>query len=259
MREQFEDLFSRPPVDPIEAARCHMRPRSRRFYAAAAVAPDGAGIALDGRPVHTPARRLLRAPTAALAEALAAEWRAQQDYIDPATMPLTRLANSIIDGVADAADAVAAEVERFLGSDLVCYRAAAPAGLVAREAEHWDPLVAWARQRLGAPLRVVTGLTHVAQPAAGIAAARAHVPHDPWRLGAVHAITTLTGSAVIALAVAAVALGRDVAWTAAHVDEDWNMELWGRDEVALARRAFRFAEMAAATRVLDEVRAAEME
>jgi chaperone required for assembly of F1-ATPase len=257
MREAFEEIASQAPLDPTEAARRNMRALKRRFYERVEVqsAGEGAAIALDGRPVRTPARRLLAAPTIALAEAIAAEWRAQEAFIDPAAMPLTRLANTIIDGVAGAGDAVAAEVARYLGSDLVCYRAAAPTGLAARQAAHWDPLLAWARQGLGAEFRIGTGVTHVAQPAKALATARAHIPRHPWRLGAVHAITTVTGSAVIALAVAAGTLSRDAAWAAAHVDEDWNMEFWGRDEMALQRRAFRLAEMTAAIEVLKEVRA----
>jgi len=257
MREAFEEIASQALLDPTEAARRNMRALKRRFYERVEVRPDGEGatITLDGRPVRTPARRLLAAPTIALAETLAAEWRAQEAFIDPAAMPLTRLANIVIDGVVGATDAVAAEVARYLGSDLVCYRAAAPAGLTARQAEHWDPLLAWAGQGLGAEFRIRTGVTHVAQPAKALAAARAHIPRHPWRLGAVHAITTVTGSAVIALAVAADTLSRDAAWAAAHVDEDWNIEFWGRDEMALQRRAFRLAEMTAAIEVLKEVRA----
>jgi chaperone required for assembly of F1-ATPase len=251
VRETLEDILSQSPIDPTEAARRNMRAQRRRFYERAEAAPSG--ILLDGRPVRTPAKRALAAPTAALAEALAAEWRAQGEFIDPLTMPLTRLASTIIDGVAAASDSVAAEVAKYLASDLICYRADAPAELVARQAQHWDPLVAWAREGLGAELRVATGIIHLAQPEAAIIAARVRVPRHPWRLGAVHAITTLTGSAVIALAVAAGAIDRDAAWAAAHVDEDWNMEFWGRDEVALGRRAVRFAEMAAATQVLQEL------
>jgi chaperone required for assembly of F1-ATPase len=255
MRDVFEPIFPRERLDPTAAARRNMRALKRRFYVGVEVDPAGAAIALDGRPIRTPGRRALAAPTRPLAEAIAAEWRAQQEFIDPAAMPLTRLANSIIDGVAAAADEVAREIADYLGSDLVCYRAAAPERLAARQAVHWDPVVAWARDSLGAPFAVRQGVMHAAQPDSAIAAARAQIPRHPWRLGAVHAITTLTGSALIALAVAAGAIGRDAAWAAAHVDEDWNMERWGCDEVALKRRAYRFAEMTAATRVLEEVAA----
>jgi chaperone required for assembly of F1-ATPase len=253
MRDIFEDIFVNQPLDPSEAARRSMRPQlRRRFYEHAGVEP-GEGefrVVLDGRPVKTPARRPLAAPTEALAQAIAAEWEAQHDVIDPARMPLTRLANSIIDGVVDAAAAVKAEVEKYLGSDLVFYRASGPAGLVAAQSKGWDPVLAWARETLGARFMLGEGIAFVAQPVEALAAAGAAIPADPWRLGAVHTITTLTGSALIALALARGALSVEQAWTAAHVDEDWNMDFWGRDEIALERRAFRFAEMQAAAKVL---------
>jgi chaperone required for assembly of F1-ATPase len=258
MRDVFEDIFGPEAqarrLDPEEAARRSMRSLKRRFYQDAAVRDDPAGFAvvLDGRPIRTPARRLLAAPSRPLAEAMAAEWRAQTEFIDPATMPMTRLSNTIIDGVAAAEDEVAGEVAKYLGSDLVCYRAAAPEGLVARQAAQWDPVIAWARRTLGAEFRVGLGVVHVAQPDAAIARAAAAIPRDPWRLGAVHAVTTLTGSALLALALAHGDIGRDAAWEAAHVDEDWNMERWGRDDISLARRAYRLAEMTAAAAVLAE-------
>ena len=253
MRDLFEEIFAHQPLDPTEAARRGMRPHlRRRFYARAEVAEGEGGFAvlLDGRPVKTPARRTLAAPTRALAEALAAEWEAQRDVVDPAKMPLTRLVNSIIDGVADAPAAVAAEAEKYLASDLVCYRAEGPDGLVARQAGAWDPVIAWAREALGAGFVVAAGMVFVVQPDAALAAARAALPRDPWRLGAFHAVTTLTGSALIALAVLNGRLGVEEAWRAAHVDEDWNMDFWGRDELALERRAARYAEMQAACLVL---------
>jgi len=253
MRELFEDIFSSEPLDPMESARRNMRPNLRkRFYQSAGI---GAGpsypLLLDDRVVKTPAGNMLEAPSAALTQAMAAEWNAQGERIDPATMPLTRLANTIIDGVTPNLVSVGQEVARYLGSDLVCYRADAPEGLVASQAQHWDPVLAWARDTPGARFVLSEGVMFVAQPESAVAAARAAIPSDPWRLGAVHLITTLTGSALIALAVAAKQLGVDEAWVAAHVDEDWNMKLWGRDELALERRAARFADMRAAGTVLS--------
>jgi chaperone required for assembly of F1-ATPase len=186
-----------------------------------------------------------------LAQALAAEWDAQRDVIDPAKMPLTRLANTIIDGVTDAPSAVADEVKRYLACDLVFYRAPGPAGLVAWQAEAWDPVLAWVRETLGARFVLAEGIAFVAQPAQSLAAASSAIPTDPWRLGAMHAVTTLTGSALIAIALARGALSVDAAWAAAHVDEDWNMKFWGRDALALERRAARFSEMQAAATVLE--------
>jgi chaperone required for assembly of F1-ATPase len=250
MRDLFEN-FS--PEHAMEAARRAVRPTLRkRFYdkAAAVNSGDVFAVRLDDKPVRTPAGR---APALTLAQAIAAEWDAQREHIDPASMPLTRLANAIIDGVHDRPAVVAAEVEKYLASDLVCYRASSPTGLAARQARHWDPLLDWASQTLGARFAVGKGVVHVAQPEAALAAARAAIPTDPWRLGAVHTLTTLTGSALIALALARGRLTAEEAWQAAHVDEDWNMEQWGRDELALERRAFRFAELRAAVTVLSSL------
>ncbi len=250
MRDLFDDI---QPGNATEAARSAVRPiLRRRFYDKAAVssAADGYAVQLDGKPVRTPARRLLAAPSLALAEAIAAEWNAQRDVIDPATMPLTRLANAIIDGVVEAPDPVAAEIGKYLTSDLVFYRASHPAALVERQARHWDAILAWARDELGASFVTGEGVIHVAQPEPALTAARAAIPGDPWRLGAVNSITTLTGSALIALAMARGRLSADEAWRAANLDEDWNMEQWGRDDLALERRAFRFAEFQAAATVL---------
>ena len=257
MREILADLLEKEPLDPNEAARQAMRPRlRRRFYEQVTVVEgEGSfGLALDGRPVKTPARRALAAPTQSLAAALAEEWRAQREHIDPSTMPLTRLANSIIDGVADTPDAVAAEIEKYLASDLIFYRAEAPQGLVSHQQAAWDPLLAWASETLGAQFHSGAGVVHLPQPDNALAAARGAIPRDIWRLGATHSITTLTGSALIALALLAGRLSVVEAWTAAHVDEDWNMAQWGRDEIALERRAYREAEMQAAARVVELLR-----
>jgi len=259
MRDIFEDIFENEPIDPVKAARSHLRrPLRRRFYDEVSIAEGEGGhrLLLDGRPVKTPAHRTLAAPTPTLAEALAAEWRGQRDHVDPAKMPLTRLANSIIDGVADAPYAVAAEVEKYLASDLVFYRAGNSETLVVRQSRAWDPLIDWARETLGAPFVCTKAMSFIAQPAPALAAARAAIPREAadakqlWRLGAVHVITTLTGSALIALALLHGRLTTEAAWSAALVDEDWNMEFWGCDQIALDHRAFRFAEMAAAATVL---------
>jgi chaperone required for assembly of F1-ATPase len=252
MRDILEDIAGSDPLDPTESARRNMRPQLRkRFYQRAHVGEAAPfAVLLDNRPVRTPAGNALALPSRALGEAVAAEWDAQQERIDPAVMPLTRLVNSIIDGVATAPAPVADEVAKYLGSDLVCYRADTPAGLVARQAQHWDPILDWARETLGARFVLAEGVMFAAQPDHAIAEASAAIPSDPWRLGAVNVITTLTGSALIALALAQGRLSVDEAWAAAHVDEDWNMSQWGRDEVALARRATRFAEMQAAGQVL---------
>lgn len=250
MRDIFNEIF--------EAARRGARPRLRkRFYRYAAVGErteQGYPVLLDGKPVYTPGRSALAAPRRALAERIAQEWDAQEGEIDPARMPLTRLANSVIDAVAEKPKAVAAEIEKYLGSDLIFYRADTPESLVARQTQHWDPMLAWARDTLGARFVLGAGVVHVKQSDDAVAAARTAIPSEPWRLGAVSSITALTGSALLALALAAGALDAEAAWAAAHVDEDWQMQQWGRDELALARRAFAYAEFLAAAEVLRPTR-----
>lgn len=250
MREFLDDIFKHNPLDPTEAAQLAARPAlRRRFYERVSISDDNA-LLLDGRPVRTPARNELRLPTRALADAVKAEWEAQVEQIDPARMPLTRLANTVIDGVTAHRGPVADDVSKYLGADLLFYRADQPAGLVARQERHWDPVLAWAREALGARFVLAEGVVFAQQPAQALESARAAIPGDPWRLAAVHSMMTLTGSALLALAVLRKGLTAEQAWAAAHVDEDWNMDLWGQDELALDRRAFRFAEMQAAARML---------
>jgi chaperone required for assembly of F1-ATPase len=253
MRELFEIM---EPVDPMSAARRNSRPAlRRRFYEHANIGsgPDGRAVYLDDKPVRTPARQPLAAPTPELAQAIAAEWDAQRETIDPANMPLTRLANAIIDGIVDAPGPVKAEIEKYLASDLLFYRAAGPQELRERQARLWDPILRWAKNTLGADFKIGEGVVHVAQPPDALGAASAAIPDDAWRLGALHVITTLTGSALLALAVLCGELSVDAAWRAAHADEDWNMEQWGGDEQALKRRAFHLAEMQAAATVLENL------
>ena len=252
MCDILQDLFGNEPLDPVEAARRNMRPNLRkRFYNAVTVGQSTPyPILLDGRGVKTPAGGTLAAPVLPLALAVAAEWDAQGERVGPAAMPLTRLANTIIDTVAPNPEPVADEVTKYLGSDLLCYRASTPEGLVAKQAQHWDQILAWARDAYGARFVLSEGVMFVAQPDAAVAAVRAAIPSDPWRLGPVSVITTLTGSALIALAVAARQMSVQQAWAAAHVDEDWNMDFWGRDELAMQRRTLRFADMQAAGTVL---------
>jgi chaperone required for assembly of F1-ATPase len=253
MRDILQDIFGDEPLDPRQVARASLRPKTReRFYKSVSVAESAPyAVLLDGRPVKTPAKNALAAPTQPLAQAIAAEWDAQSARIDPATMPLTRIANSIIDGVVPATDPVAEDLAKYLGSDLLCYRADTPDGLVGWQTRHWDPILDWARTALGARFVLSEGIVFVTQPDHAIAAARAAIPSDPWRLGAAHVVTTLTGSALIALALCAGRIEVDAAWAASNVDEDWNMHLWGRDEMALVARAARFADLRAAGTVLS--------
>ena len=253
MRELFDDQFQPTPADPMKSAAAPGETaQRRRFYKEVAVADAGDGFAvmLDGKSVRTPAKRSLVVPLRAIASGIADEWNAQAEFINPFSMPLTRLANSIIDGVTDRISDVSDDVIKYAGTDLLFYRAGHPEGLVARESEHWDPVLAWIGDTFGARFMLAEGIVHVRQSDQSLSALRAAIPQDPWRLGALHAATTLTGSALLALALAHGHRDAKAVWAAAHVDEDWNMERWGRDESVLARRQARFAELQATEKVL---------
>jgi chaperone required for assembly of F1-ATPase len=253
MRELFDEVAGQSPLDPQESARAGMRtPQRKRFYAEAGVkeADDGFMVILDGRPIRTPSGRVVTVPVRPLAEAVAAEWQAQGETLDPLTMPLTRFANSVVEGVVDRADLVRDDIAKYLQSDLLFYRAGHPEGLVQREALHWDPVLEWARDSLGAHFILAEGVMHVSQPEAAVAAAGAALPRDPWTVAAAHVVTTVTGSALLALALVHGVRDPDQVWAAAHVDEDWNAEQWGVDEEAAARRATRQVDFRAAVQIL---------
>jgi chaperone required for assembly of F1-ATPase len=169
-------------------------------------------------------------------------------------MPMTRFANSVVQSVIDRVEAVAEDAAKYLGSDLLFYRAGHPEALVAREAAHWDPVLSWAANELGAHFILSEGIVHVAQPPQAISAARGVFPADPWSVAALHVVTTLTGSALLALALLHGVRDSDQVWTAAHVDEDWNAEKWGVDEEVAARRAARLVDFRAAVSILDALK-----
>jgi chaperone required for assembly of F1-ATPase len=217
---------------------------ARRFWTEARVEEVAGGftVRLDARAVKTPAKAAFVVPTRALAEQIAAEWDAQGKTVDPATMPVTRAANSAIDKVAPQFDEVVAIVAEYGGSDLLCYRATGPLELVARQAEGWDPLLDWCAGALGAPLRVTQGVMHVDQPEASLAALHARVAAlDPFRLTAFHDLVAISGSLVLAFAVTEERLPDAEAWRLSRIDEDWQAELWGADEEAERAAAARHA------------------
>lgn len=262
MRDLMSDLEAGSHLsdpDPVKRAQNQMRtPVVRRFYDKVTVGPGAEGfvVLLDGKPVRTPGKAVLALPTEAAAAIVAAEFAAQVERIDPVTMPATRLVNTAIDGVAADMQAVIEDILRFASSDLLCYRADAPAALVARQAEAWDPVIDWARARLGARFILAEGIVHVTQPREAIGAIGIHLSRraEPLRLAALHLMTTLTGSALLALAVEEGELDAEAAWSAAHVDETWNAEQWGEDYEAAARNRARSYDFSAAVRILAAIR-----
>jgi chaperone required for assembly of F1-ATPase len=231
-------------------------PPSRAGGAAAraAVAHAAFLVLLDRVALRTPANNTLALPTAALADAIAGEWAAQVRRIDPRSMPLTRLANTAIDGVRGREETVRSAIVAYGTSDLLCYRAAGPEALARRQSAAWDGVLAWAGEALGVRLRVGAGLMPIAQPRGAAAAIAAQLAScDCFALTALHSITSLTGSAVLALAVARGRVTADTAWTAAHVDEAYQSGQWGEDAEAARRLARRRSEMLAASLFLELV------
>jgi chaperone required for assembly of F1-ATPase len=243
------------PRNPMRAAQANMRPQPiGRFYKTAEVREEDGrfALSLDGRRARTPGRNPLVAQSRALMAHIAAEWERQRETIDPADMPLTRLLNSAIDGVARTMAETRADILRYAGSDLLCYRAEEPDTLVARQAHAFDPVLRWSAESLGARFNVTAGIVHVAQPREALAAIGAALDayDDPVALAALSVMTTLTGSALLPLAVARGFLSPDAAWRAAHVDEDFEIERWGLDAEATARREARWREFEAACIVM---------
>jgi chaperone required for assembly of F1-ATPase len=245
--------------NPLDIARRLTAPtRLKRFYARAEM-PEGDGgfvLRLDGKRAMTPGKKPIAVPRHDLADAIAAEWAGQGEFIDPISMPVTRLANSAIDGVATRRAEVRQPIVEYAGVDLLYYRAGEPDELVARQREAWDPILAWAEKRFGVRFVLAEGVMHVPQPETTLAALKAAIKSfdEPFRLTGLSLATTLTGSALIALALAERALDVEAAWNAAHVDEDWNIFKWGEDTEAARRRARRLDDFSAAALALGGVR-----
>lgn len=262
MRDILNDLEAGKQLsdpDPVRRAQIQMKTHlPKRFYKAVSIAPveDGFAVHLDGKPVRTPGKALLALPTEKAASLVAEEFAAQGETINPVTMPVLRLVNTAIDGVASDPQAVLEDILRFASSDLLCYRADAPQGLVDRQNQHWDPLIDWARGTLGARFNLAEGIIHVEQPRESIAVLGIHLAQraEPLRLAAIHVMTSLTGSALLALAVDFGELDGDAAWAAGHVDEDWQIEQWGQDAEAMARRSARNRDMMAAVSLLEALK-----
>ena len=234
----------------------------KRFYTAVTVGDvsddDGRTlyrVLLDGRPIRTPAKNIIAVPGRDIADKLADEWSAQEKFIDAATMPLTRLVNSTIDGVEAAREAMLEEVVAYLNNDFLCYPASHPERLVERQKTHWQPILDWAERELGGRFVQASGILAVEQsPIMGQQLRGMWQELDIYQLAAVHSIMTLTGSALLSFCIWHGFYRPDQAWKAAMVDEDWNIEMWGADEEATRRRNFREMDFNAAVFLIDALR-----
>ena len=229
----------------------------KRFYKEVSVAHgvNGFAVLLDGKPVKTPGRRALALPTERLADAIAVEWQSQGGEIIATTMPLLRLANTVIDGVALNPGDVASAILRFGENDLLCYRAHQPPELVKRQMEGWNPLLDWVRQRHGARMTVTEGFAHVDQSLDALGALRQALGEfDPFSLAALHVIASITGSTVLALAVAEGFIPGAYAFQLSRIDETYQAEKWGEDAEAVKRAALLAHELDKAVEMIALVR-----
>lgn len=229
-------------------------PTISRFYNSASARPDGDGhgVWLDERRLKTPARAPLTVPTGKLAEAIVSEWEAQSDKIVPANMPLTALANAAIDRIAPEREAFARRLAAYGAHDLLCYRAAEPVNLAARLAKAWQPVLDWLEQAYGARMSLAEGIVHVDQPPETLVALEAvAASYDPFRLAALHVLTTSYGSLGLGLAVLGGRLDASAAFDISRIDEEFQIERWGRDDEADARAARIREEAETGGRFLD--------
>ncbi len=255
-------LYPEQPLsdpDPVKRAQNAMARQvlPKRFYSVATVAAENGAFAikLDGRGARTPGKRTLALPTLAAGLIVAGEWNAQIEVINPHLMPATRIVNTALDGVSTMMPEVAAEIAAFAGSDLVCYRAADPVGLVELQALHWNPVTDWAMDHLGAHFVLAEGIVHANQNSEALAriSSAVGIYCDPIALACLHVMTTLSGSCLIALMAASGAMSSDAAWTAATVDEIWSLQRWGQDGEAAQRLARREVDFRTALALLQAV------
>ncbi|MFY0311908.1 ATP12 family chaperone protein [Leisingera sp. D0M16] len=226
----------------------------KRFWKEVSVAESDGGFAveLDGRRVKTPAKAPLVVPTREMGEAIAAEWDAQTESVDPSSMPCTRSANAAIDKVTHQHSEVAAMLAEYGDSDLLCYRADAPVELTLRQAQEWDPALDWAAEALGVRLQPRTGVLHQPQDAAALAALAEKVhAMNPFQLAAFHDLVGISGSLILAFAAAHGWRGAEEIWLLSRLDERWQEEQWGEDEEAAAAAEVKRQEFLHAKRFFD--------
>jgi chaperone required for assembly of F1-ATPase len=229
----------------------------RRFYRHAEIVSTGQGyrVALDGKPIKTPAKRDLMVASAALATVIAAEWNTQEGDVRPSEMPLTQIASTAIDRVTPQRGLIVQQIAEYAGTDLVCYRATRPPELAARQQAVWQPLVDWAVLRYDAPLEVTVGVVPIAQPPASLRAfAAAVAEYDDFALAALHVATSGCGSLVIALALVEGRLDAEEAFAASQLDESFQIEAWGEDSEQAQRRQALAADITAAAQFLSLLR-----
>lgn len=253
MREFLEDADQHRD-DGYGRAQAHAkRQLPKRFYKIAAAQPTDGGFAvgLDGKVPRTPGMKHVVVPTETIAGAMATEWAAQGEVIDPETMPMVRLVNSAVEAGAEAARALRAEIVKYAANDLLLYRAEFPEGLVRRQEEHWDTALVKLARHFGVAFQPTLGIVHQPQPAATLARLdEALAPEDHFVLAALNAITSITGSGLLAIALRQGLLDPEQVWLAAHVDEDFNVSQWGEVEEIATRRRKRRLEFDAAVRLL---------
>lgn len=250
-KDWFGDGEDPAKYDPVRSARAGLKAKlPKRFYTDVTVElRDGLyALLLDGRPAKTKLKKPLGAETEAATRLLAAEWAAQVEVIDPSIMPVTRMLHAAIDHVAGARQEVIDDILKYAGSDLVCYRAGEPERLVALQAQHWDPALAYVREAFGARFLLSEGIRYVEQAPGAIEALRAPVSRhtSAAALAALHVMTTISGSALLAIAVADGIINAEAGFDAGEVDADFETSVWGIDEEAAERRGFRKADFLAA-------------
>jgi chaperone required for assembly of F1-ATPase len=254
-RKHKPDLMSQEKLEELSRDK-FIRPMPKRFYKDVSVTGEAPafGIALDGRTLKTPLKAPLAIPGRELAVAIAAEWDAQTEFVNPALMLLTKLVNTTIDRVAPERPRIIAEITSFADADLICYRAESPAAFTELQSRYWDPVLEWAANTLKTPFHTTTAILHKTQPPEALAALAGLLDSfNSHQLCAIHNLSTLTGSALLGTAIGANAITHEAAWTAAHVDEDWQISHWGEDAEAVARRAGRRREFEATANFLQMV------
>jgi chaperone required for assembly of F1-ATPase len=253
MRDFLEEAERHRDAGAGRAQAIDRQPLPRKFYSSAAIGEDEAGffVTLDGRPVGTPGHRPIRVPSRELAAGMADEWDRQIEVVDPREMPVVRLVNSAVELGEEKLPALREEIAKYAGTDLLLYRADSPQELVAEQERQWDPVLVALARRYGVKFRPTIGIVHQAQPPQTLERLAASLEGEGLlALAALNSMTTLTGSGLLTIAIRQALIAPGAAWEAAHVDEDHNIRLWGRDEEAATRRAYRRREFDAAVAVL---------